>query len=153
MNITTFLATFLIYFLLAAIPVMWFIDGRKLKENTLHGVLSLVIAWSLSQFLKEVFDTTRPYIIEGIKPLTLTYPLDGAFPSSHMAATVALSVSVFLHNRKLGFIFLVLSFIIGASRVAAHVHYPIDILGGAILGTIVSLTINKTHLFNLVKKR
>jgi membrane-associated phospholipid phosphatase len=35
----------------------------------------------------------------------------------------------------------------------ANVHYPIDIIGGALIGTLVAVMIEKIHLFKLLKKK
>ncbi len=148
----TFLASYLTWFIFAVIPVMWWIDGRKLKEATLHACASSLLAWIIVNFLKEMFATTRPYLINGTTALTATQPRDPAFPSGHTAAAIALAVTIYFHNKKLGIVFIIAAILIGIGRVLARVHYPIDILGGAIVGTLVALTINKVHLHSLVSK-
>ncbi len=72
-------------------------------------------------------------------------PTDGAFPSEHTVIAFALAVTVFMHDRKVGWGFLVSALVIGVARIIANVHYPIDVIGGAFLGTIVAVIIEKVH--------
>lgn len=75
----------------------------------------------------------------------LIMPVDGAFPSSHSAEAFALAVTVFMHDRKVGWWFLISALTIGIARVVANVHYPVDIIGGAFLGTIIAVIVEKVH--------
>lgn len=68
---------------------------------------------------------------------------DPAFPSAHTALAAALGTLMFLKNRFLGVIILVLAIIIGESRVLLNVHYPIDIAGGFVVGVVVSFLMAK----------
>lgn len=88
--------------------------------------------------------------MDGESVLTLTIPTDGAFPSMHTALSFALSVTIFLHDRKVGWFYLIAALFVGTGRVLANVHYPVDILGGAFIGTLVAVVVEKTHMFNLL---
>ena len=82
--------------------------------------------------------------------MTLTVPADGAFPSQHAALAFALGVTIFMHDRKVGWFYLIGAIAIGIARVVANVHYPVDIIGGALLGTLVAVIVEKIHLFRLL---
>src|SRR3989344_3351084 len=68
-----------------------------------------------------------------------------AFPSGHATFFMALALSIFFFHKKAGFIFMFFTLIIGLARIIAGVHFPIDILGGFILGALVALLIKKTN--------
>ena len=147
-----FCASFFIWFMYLGLIVLWVIDGRIKKEQVVHALSASLIALLIAYILKQVFHTVRPYIIEGIDPLTLTIPSDAAFPSSHAAMAFALAITIWLHDRKVGWIYLIWALFVGLARILANVHYPIDIWGGAILGIIIALGLEKVHLFNFVKR-
>ncbi len=65
--------------------------------------------------------------------------MDPSFPSDHATAAFAIAVSIFLRNRKVGILALVMATILAVSRVAVGTHYPGDVLGGAVLGTLCAL--------------
>ena len=150
--LVTFIASFLIWFMFGGLLFLWIIDGRVKKEVVLHALIASSVAWIIAEMIKALFPTTRPFIEYGKLPLTLTFPFDGAFPSSHETISFALAATVWYHNKKIGAAFVVTAILIGIGRVVANVHYPIDILGGVVLGLIVATLIEKLHVFSLVKK-
>ena len=98
--IITFAASFLIWLMFAGLVVLWIIDGRMKKEQALHALFASIIAWVLTQMIKGLLPTMRPFQLNGTMPMTLTIPFDGSFPSGHTATAFALAVSVWLHNKK-----------------------------------------------------
>jgi undecaprenyl-diphosphatase len=148
-----FFATFLIWFLFAGLIVLWFVDGRIKKEQVIHALLASLIAWIIVLLIKHFFPTIRPFIQNGGEVDVLFKPTDGAFPSAHTALAFGLAVTIFMHDRKIGWFFLIGALIVGVARVVANVHYPVDILGGALIGTLVAVVVEKVHLFKLLRRR
>jgi undecaprenyl-diphosphatase len=140
-----FFASFFIYFLFLGLIILWFADGKIKKEQVVHALLACTIAWSIAFLIKHFFPTLRPYMVNGGETDVFARPVDGAFPSGHTVLAFALAVTVFMHDKKIGSLFLVSALLIGIARVLANVHYPIDIVGGAFLGTIVAVVIEKMH--------
>ena len=132
---------------------MWFINGKIKKERALHALLASLAAWGFSQMIKALFPTLRPFQENGGATLTITTPLDAAFPSGHAAAAFGLAVAVWLHDKKTGAIFLISAFFVGLGRVLGNVHTFTDILGGAVIGSIVALVLEKLHVDKLLKGR
>ena len=143
----------LIWLMLAGVIYLWVIDGRVKKEVALHTILAFGISYITALFLKIVFQTNRPFVLGDTTPLTLLVPQDFAFPSAHTAMAFAMAVTVWLHNKKTGTVFLALALLVGVARVWANVHWPIDILGGAVLGSAVALAVERIHLFKLLSKQ
>ena len=148
-----FFATFLIWFLYVGLIVLWFIDGRIKKEQVIHAILASLIAWTIVFLIKRFFPTLRPFVLNGGEVDVFIKPTDGAFPSAHTALAFSLAVTVFMHNRRWGWFYLIWALAIGIARVLANVHYPIDIVGGALIGTLVAVIFEKIHLFKLLSKR
>ncbi|HET7098676.1 MAG TPA: phosphatase PAP2 family protein [Patescibacteria group bacterium] len=151
--IVEFLASFFIYFLFFGLTILWVVDGKIKKEQVLHALFAAFIAWLITAIIKIIFPTLRPFRIEGLPVLTFTIPNDGSFPSGHTAEAFAVAVTVWLHDKKVGWLFLFAALLVGMARVWANVHYPIDILGGAFIGTIIAVVVEKVHLFDLFKSR
>ncbi|HEV2866646.1 MAG TPA: phosphatase PAP2 family protein [Allosphingosinicella sp.] len=62
----------------------------------------------------------------------------GSFPSDHAAFFIALSLGIFLASRRAGAIALAWTvFVTLASRIAAGMHWPVDIAAGAVIGAAV----------------
>jgi undecaprenyl-diphosphatase len=143
--IVMFLASFLIYFIFAGLVILWFIDGKIKKEQVIHALVACLIAWVIATLIKYFFPTIRPFVLNGGETDVILRPTDGAFPSEHTVLAFAVAVTVFMHDRKVGLWFLASALAIGIARIVANVHYPIDILGGAFLGTITAVIIEKIH--------
>ncbi len=149
----TFLASGLIWVLFAGLLYLWVIDGRIKKEVALHALLATLMAVGAAELIKILIPVPRPFVLDQVLPLTLTIPHTGSFPSSHTAGAMALAFTVWRHNRKLGWVFMCIAFIIGTARIVADVHRPIDVLVGSGLGILISMAIERLHVFPLLKKR
>ena len=90
--------------------------------------------------IKNLVGRVRPY--DAIRELqALVPPLrDSSFPSGHSACSFAVAVVVFRNlPKKIGVPVLVLAFLISLSRIYVGVHYPTDVVCGAIFGTLSAL--------------
>ena len=66
---------------------------------------------------------------------------DYSFPSGHTQASYIATTIITLTNKKFGWVVIPLTILIAFSRMYLYVHFPSDILGGAVLGiTIGALT-------------
>lgn len=148
-----FFAEFLIYFLFLGLGVLWFIDGKIKKEQVLHAFLSCLFAWAIALAIKFLFPVARPYLENGSTSLALFAPTGSSFPSEHTTLAFALAVTIFMHDRVVGWGFLIGAILVGMARVLANVHYPLDILGGAFLGTIVSIILERIHFVKLLSPK
>lgn len=94
-------------------------------------------------FLKNVVARTRPYeVVEGLTRL-IEKQSDYSFPSGHTAASFAAAVILFLQlPKKYGIPALILAVLISFSRLYLGVHYPTDVLAGAVSGTLIALAVH-----------
>lgn len=141
-----FLASDLVYFfLLTIVFCLWKKDWRGL----LQVLLSISLAALLEKFIKLLFPLPRPFEIEGITPLVSS--AGSSFPSGHVMFAFAIATSLFLSSRRkrsrrelyLAALFFILAALVGLGRVLAKVHFWRDIAGGAALGTIIAVLVEK----------
>lgn len=148
----TFLASVLIWIMFFGLLVLWVIDGKIKKETVIHVLFSCLLAYGLTELIKTFFPIIRPFQANGFSPLTLTIPSDGAFPSSHSAVGFAMAITILQHNKKLGVLYLIMAGFVGVARIMAHVHYPIDIIVGALIGTVISQLTSSKHFVRLLTR-
>jgi undecaprenyl-diphosphatase len=144
--IVGYLASSLPYFVTAAALVVLLIPTDR--ERRLHikritvlwfALLSALIArFSLTPAIRTVFPRTRPFEELGFVPL-ISHELGGSFPSGHAVFFFSLATTVWLHNKRLGWVFYVLAAINSIARVIAGVHWTTDIVGGALIGILVGV--------------
>ncbi len=90
--------------------------------------------------LKPLFHRLRPFQIkEGIEKLLIMTPHDYSFPSGHTLASVISATILLIRERKIGYCALALAILIAFSRLYLYVHFPTDVLGGAVLGIAIGL--------------
>lgn len=113
------------------------------KTRRTGAIVTLALVFDLilcNCILKPIFARTRPYDINTSVELLIKRPKDYSFPSGHTAASFASAVSLLLAKQKtLTVVAFILAVLIAFSRIYLYVHYPTDILGGALAGTVVAV--------------
>ena len=85
--------------------------------------------------LKPLVDRVRPFAVNTAVELLTAPPLDASFPSGHTAASFAAVFALKASGSRLWKPALVLAAAIAFSRLYLYVHWPSDVLFGAVLGT------------------
>lgn len=97
---------------------------------------SLVIG---NMILKPLFHRLRPFQVREVAEILIMAPHDYSFPSGHTLASVISATILLMREKKIGVIALVLAILIAFSRLYLYVHFPTDVLGGAVIGVIIGL--------------
>lgn len=123
-----------IWILLAGVLLM---IPKTRKVGILVSVALLLDVLTCNVILKPLIARTRPYDVNTAVELLIRAPRDYSFPSGHTAASFAAAAALwFADKKKLAIPALVLAVLIAFSRMYFYVHYPTDVLGGAILGMV-----------------
>ncbi len=96
--------------------------------------------------LKNLVARVRPYeAVAGLYRI-IEEQADFSFPSGHTGSSFAAAVIIY-HTcpRRVGIPAMVLAVLMGFTRLYAGVHYPTDVLAGAVTGTAVALTVLKIY--------
>ena len=130
--------------------IYWLIDKRKGELIA----FSIFTTFLLNNFLKGIFDLPRPIGEEGIITLREHTATGSSFPSGHtQAATTALTSGALILKKKPFTTFaVILSLLIGLSRLYLGVHYPKDVLVGLILGIAIAILCYKSFYSNHKKR-
>jgi len=144
-----------------AIPLIliWFwlllFCGKRGKIAAI--ILLLTVAFTdvfAAQIIKPFFERLRPShsIIDSIN---LLVPKGGkyGFVSNHAANTMSAAIVILYFYRKWGYLAIGISIIVGISRIYVGVHYPVDVLGGWILGCLTAWIFITIWVFIKVRER
>ena len=103
--------------------------------------------------LKTAVTRIRPYdAVEGLVPLVKKLG-DYSFPSGHTCASFSCAVVYYkMYPDIKGKGAMVLAVLIALSRLYVGVHYPTDVLGGAIVGWLSAILALKISVFTEKKK-
>lgn len=108
------------------------------RRIAIQALAAGACAWLVSELFKLIVNNPRPYVLDGTTSLLINPPDTGSFPSSHTMTSAAIAWTIYFYNRKLGLILLCTAIFIGAARVLAWVHAPVDIVGGVLIGMAVA---------------
>lgn len=142
---------------------IWILAGAVLlctKKYRKYGAMLLVglVIGTLAGnvVLKNLIARPRPCWLDESVQMLIAVPKDYSFPSGHtMAAAVGATVLAWA-DRRLGAIAISLAVLIAFSRLYLYVHFPTDILAGALLGigsALLALFIGRAAERKLTAKR
>ena len=92
--------------------------------------------------LKPLVARPRPFTVATDVALIIDKPGEFSFPSGHTLHAFTAATAIFCYYRKPGVAAYVLAALIAFSRMYLFVHYPTDILAGAVLGILDALLIS-----------
>lgn len=107
----------------------------------LTGIGAIVAVLLNQHAISPMIARPRPcHALHGVETL-LTCTSDYSMPSDHCVIAGAITAGLFLVNRRLGAVAVVLSLLLAFSRVYVGVHYPSDTVAGLVLGAVVCLIV------------
>lgn len=126
---------------------------RKTRKIGWMSACALLFSLLINNiFLKNLVARVRPYnAIEGLIPI-IKKPSEFSFPSGHAGSSFASACVLYRKlPKKFGVPLLVLAILIAFSRLYVGVHYPTDVLAGAVTGIVCSYL--GEWLVSLIEKR
>ena len=128
---------------------IWIITALVLlcfKKTRAAGIclaISLAVtAIAGNLILKNLFARTRPFI-EANMPVIINPPGGYSFPSGHTSSSFAAATALAGCFKKYAYLFYIVAALIAFSRVYLYVHYPSDIICGAVLGIAIGFIFTK----------
>lgn len=110
---------------------------RRPRSFALAVALAVFAADGIATGLKELIGRPRPYVDNPLPEPLLTTHLDVSLPSGHAATSFAGATLLALAWPRWFLPLYLLALAIGLSRVYVGVHYPLDIVAGALVGVVV----------------
>jgi undecaprenyl-diphosphatase len=124
--------------LFAAGVIALFVAGRR--RAAIVAIAATGLALLFAHIGGMLWNRPRPFIAHHAHAF-LSHAADSSFPSDHATAAFAIAVAVLVYHRRLGIALLVAAAVLAVARVALGVHYPSDVLAGALLGTLSALAL------------
>lgn len=126
---------------------LWFTGEGLARQRRQIGVYVAVASMALSSLVvmivNSMYARPRPFDgIDGHEVTVLFYqPTDPSFPSNPAAATFGMAAGIWGVNRPVGSLMLGASALFAFSRVYSGVHYPSDVMAGALIGCVVAFLV------------
>ncbi len=115
--------------------------GRRALWSTLTVYLGLCDGWLVAELLKLVVRRERPFtVVLDLPPTLVTEPTTFSFPSGDTAFAFGAALAVGHVAPAWRLPALLFAAAVAFERVAVGVHYPLDVIGGALIGTVSGLS-------------
>lgn len=117
----------------------YYLDQRRLAVELLLGILTL---WLAVEIIKAIIERARPFITLETSRVIGWRERGKSFPSGHSSQAffmVTLLAHHFNTGPLLSAVLYGLAVVVGFTRIYVGAHYPRDVIGGAILGSVWGL--------------
>jgi len=115
----------------------------KVKNDFFYITLfsAFIARFGIVEIMRLFYNRERPFEVFSISQL-IEHSSGNSFPSGHAAFFFALAVGIYFYNKKAGAWFIGAAGLISFARIYGGIHYPLDIIVGAVIGTVVAIIIH-----------
>ncbi|MBI5045696.1 MAG: phosphatase PAP2 family protein [Candidatus Niyogibacteria bacterium] len=137
-----FLASYLEYWLVGGLVALAiFYRNQRGFRMLIDSLIAVLFSrFIVTEIIRFFYAKPRPFEVVDVYRL-IDHSTGSAFPSGHAAFFFALAMVVFLYDRVWGSVFFAGAVLISISRVVGGIHWPADILGGAVVGILSGILI------------
>ena len=135
-----FIEEYTIYILAFSILIYWFTKKNNNRIMVISSCISFVIAEIIGKILGRFHSNLQPFEVLSDVNKLIERSIDNSFPSDHTILFFSFGISFCLFRKNHGFLWVVLAFFVGLSRIWVGVHYPLDVIVGAIIAIISALS-------------
>jgi membrane-associated phospholipid phosphatase len=117
-------------------------SGGRGRSAAVRGLLAIGISSiSINAVVKGLFPRQRPDRSSTGKGADVRMPTSSSFPSGHAASAFAFATAASAELPQVSLPLYGLATVVGYSRVHTGVHYPSDVLTGAVLGSAIATAV------------
>jgi undecaprenyl-diphosphatase len=135
-----FCASYLQYVLGLALVIAAIWPVKRYRMFIAAFTAAVIARYGVKTLIVHFVHRARPYVaLQDVK--NIIGPQTGeeyqSFPSGHVIFFFALATAVYRYDRRLGRWFFAGATLMGLARVAGGIHWPGDVIGGALLGMLI----------------
>jgi undecaprenyl-diphosphatase len=135
-ELAIFFAQWMVFCVPLLLAVLWIFGEQRQRRVVLLAGLSIALALACNLVIRELWFHPRPFML-GLGQNFLAHAPGASFPSDHASGLFAIAFALILASlRKTGLVMLGLALLVSWARVYLGVHFPLDILGGCLVGLL-----------------
>lgn len=133
--IAIFFAEYMLYILALGMVIYWFTRTKQNRMMIIQAVIAFIFAEIAGKIAGLFYSHHQPFAeLPNVNQL-IDHAIDNSFPSDHTILFFSICFSIWLVRKKEGWLWLVIACFVGIFRIMVGVHYPVDIIFGALFGT------------------
>jgi undecaprenyl-diphosphatase len=138
----------LIFLVVPLILALWFLPGdraeRALRQRIASAaVVAVFVALAAGFAVGHVYSDSRPFVSDPGTRLLISHAADNGFPSDHAVVSFAVAGALFSWRWTAGLAVAIGALLIGIARIFVGVHWPLDIVAGAVIGILAGAVITR----------
>ncbi|WP_045522615.1 undecaprenyl-diphosphatase [Neobacillus niacini] len=135
------IAEYMVIFLALAVLTFWFTRKHKNRIMVICGLITFAVAEIIGKVAGKIHSNHQPFAeLSNVNKL-IEKAIDNSFPSDHTILFFSFCVTFWLFRGGRGFTWVLLAFLVGISRIWVGVHYPADILVGAMISIVSAFVV------------
>ncbi|WP_231571625.1 undecaprenyl-diphosphatase [Gordoniibacillus kamchatkensis] len=140
-----FLAQHAEYLFYIGVIIYWFIRTESNRRMIVEALTAACIGLAISGLIGDFFYRDRPFVTHAVFQL-IQHPANASFPSDHAIGAFVIATTIWLFRKKEGRLWLALAACIAFSRIWTGVHYPSDVIAGALIGVAAAAGVHQVFV-------
>jgi undecaprenyl-diphosphatase len=132
-NFFIFMAEYMVFILAFIALIFWFTRREENRMMIISATISFILAEMMGKIAGTLHSNNQPFAeLSNVNKL-IEKAVDNSFPSDHTILFFAFCMTFFIYQKRWRYIWIMLALVVGISRIWVGVHYPADVIVGAII--------------------
>ncbi|PEE73313.1 undecaprenyl-diphosphatase [Priestia megaterium] len=128
-----FMAEYMVFVLAFIALIFWFTRREENRMMIISATISFILAEMMGKIAGTLHSNNQPFAeLSNVNKL-IEKAVDNSFPSDHTILFFAFCMTFFIYQKRWRYIWIMLALVVGISRIWVGVHYPADVIVGAII--------------------
>lgn len=137
-----FIAEYFLYLMIVPIGLFWFAPRFRNRRLVAAALLTVAAALFLRIGVAKLHSNLQPFAeLPDVNQL-VEKTVGNSFPSDHTILFFSLCTTFALFSKRFGWLWMLLGALVGVSRIWVGVHYPADVIAGALTAIVSALLVH-----------